>query len=72
LQLTEGQHNRERAGDDYRRAGCAEGAENAKLIDENGYADLGSAKILKKVDPADLVSPQRAAEMIAPLLDAPA
>jgi hypothetical protein len=45
---------------------------NAKLIGENVYADVSSMQILTKLDPADLVTPQRAAELVAPLLDSPA
>jgi hypothetical protein len=46
--------------------------ENAKLIGENVYADPSSTRMLKKLDPADVVTPQRAAELAAPLLDSPA
>jgi hypothetical protein len=46
--------------------------ENAKLIGENVYADPGSMRVLKKLDPADLITPQRAAELVAPLLESPA
>jgi hypothetical protein len=42
--------------------------ENAKLIGEHIYSDTGSAHI-EPADPADIVTPERAAELVTPLLD---
>jgi hypothetical protein len=42
--------------------------EHARLIGENVYADLSSARI-EPADPADIVTPERAAELVTPLLD---
>jgi hypothetical protein len=42
---------------------------DAKLIGEFVYDDLGSYEV-EKVDPADVVTPQMAAEALAPLLEA--
>jgi hypothetical protein len=42
--------------------------ENAKLIGEHVYVDLSSARI-EKGDPADIVTPERAAELVTPLLE---
>jgi hypothetical protein len=43
--------------------------ENAKLIGEHVYVDLSSIQI-EQADPADIVTPERAAELVTPLLEA--
>ena len=42
--------------------------ENVRLIGENVSVDLSSAR-LEPADPADIVTRERAAELVAPLLD---
>ena len=42
--------------------------ENVRLIGENVYVDLSSARI-EPADPADIVTRERAAQLVAPLLD---
>jgi hypothetical protein len=42
--------------------------ENAKLIGERLYADLSSIQF-EKADPADVITPEQAAELVTPLLE---
>jgi hypothetical protein len=44
--------------------------ENAKLIGEHIYTDPSSACV-EKGDPADVITPEQAAELVTPLLDGP-
>jgi hypothetical protein len=43
--------------------------ENAKLIGENVYVDRASRQIYE-LDPADIVTPEQAREILAPMLAA--